>query len=55
MEKEKAEEFSVGVMSQRGGFRSFVLEVMQAWELFFNEIKDPPGPVASGIGSKTRT
>lgn len=51
MEEEKAGELSY----QRGGFRSCTLEVTQAWELFVNEMKDLPGPVASGIGSKTST
>lgn len=50
MEEEKAGELN----SQRGGFRSFALEVTQAWELFVNEIKDLPGPVSSGIGSKNK-
>lgn len=43
------------VMPQTGSFRSFVLEVTRAWELVVNEIKDRPGPVASGVGSKTST
>lgn len=52
MEEEKQEEASAGVRTQREGFRSFVLEVTQAWNLFFNEIRDLAGPAASGTKSK---
>lgn len=41
-------EFNSGVMTQRLDFRNFVLEVTQAWKLFFSAIRDLPGPVAFG-------
>lgn len=52
MEEGKQEEASAGVMTQREGFRSYVLEVTQAGNLFFNEIRDLAGPAASGTESK---
>ena len=52
MEEEEPEEASAGVRTQREGFRSFVLEVTQAWNLFFNEIRGLAGPAASGTESK---
>ena len=51
--RRKAEESNSGLRTRGGGFRSFVLEVTQAWKLFFSEIRDLPRPVASGIESKT--
>ena len=40
------------VRTQREGFRSFVLELTQAWNLFFNDIRDLAGPAASGTESR---